>query len=98
MSVNPGRIGVGRVDEVATGRSIGVDPEEVVDTALADLPGVDAKALLDAGTLPVTELYADEKVALMREVARVRDEPVPAGLRGGKPRKKRAPKKTETPS
>jgi class 3 adenylate cyclase len=49
------------------GRRIGVDPEEVVYTTVADLPGADAKAVRDAGTLPVTELYADERV------------PVPAG-------------------
>ena len=49
------------------GRRIGVDPEEVVYTTVADLPGADTKALRDAGTLPVTELYADERV------------PVPAG-------------------
>lgn len=44
------------------GRRIGVDPEEVVYTTVADLPGADAKAMRDAGTLPVTELYADERV------------------------------------
>ena len=46
------------------GRRIGVDPEEVVYTTIADLPGADAKALRDAGTLPVTELYAGEREAL----------------------------------
>ena len=44
------------------GRRIGVDPEEVVYTTVADLPGVDAKAMRDAGTLPVTELYASERM------------------------------------
>ena len=44
------------------GRRIGVDPEEVVYTTVAELPGADAKAMRDAGTLPVTELYADERV------------------------------------
>ena len=46
---------------VEDGRQIGVDPEEVVYTSLAELPGADAKAIRDAGTLPVTELYADER-------------------------------------
>jgi class 3 adenylate cyclase len=44
------------------GRRIGVDPEEVVYTTVADLPGADAKAMRDAGTLPVTELYASERL------------------------------------
>jgi class 3 adenylate cyclase len=44
------------------GRRIGVDPEEVVYRTIAELPGADAKAMRDAGTLPVTELYADERV------------------------------------
>ena len=44
------------------GRRIGVDPEEVVYTTVAELPGADAKAVRDAGTLPVTELYADERL------------------------------------
>jgi len=44
------------------GRRIGVDPEEVVYTTVAELPGVDAKAMRDAGTLPVTELYASERM------------------------------------
>jgi class 3 adenylate cyclase len=44
------------------GRRIGVDPEEVVYTTVAELPGADAKAMRDAGTLPVTELYADERL------------------------------------
>jgi class 3 adenylate cyclase len=44
------------------GRRIGVDPEEVVYTTVADLPGADTKAMRDAGTLPVTELYASERV------------------------------------
>jgi class 3 adenylate cyclase len=43
------------------GRRIGVDPEDVVYTSLADVPGADMKAVRDAGTLPVTELYADER-------------------------------------
>jgi class 3 adenylate cyclase len=47
---------------VEDGRRIGVDPEEVVYTPVADLPGADAKAMRDAGTLPVTELYASERV------------------------------------
>ncbi|MEA2443841.1 MAG: hypothetical protein QOJ12_1133, partial [Thermoleophilales bacterium] len=41
---------------------IGVDPEEVVYTTLADLPGAESKAVRDAGTLPVTELFADERL------------------------------------
>jgi class 3 adenylate cyclase len=45
------------------GARIGVDPEEVVYTMLAELPGADAKAVRDAGTLPVTELFADERGA-----------------------------------
>jgi class 3 adenylate cyclase len=49
---------------VEDGRRISVDPEEVVYTTVAELPGADAKAVRDAGTLPVTELYADERVAL----------------------------------
>jgi class 3 adenylate cyclase len=44
------------------GKRIGVDPEEVVYTTVNDLPGVDAKAMRDAGTLPVTELYASERM------------------------------------
>jgi len=44
------------------GRRIGIDPEEVVYKPVAELPGADAKAMRDAGTLPVTELYADERV------------------------------------
>lgn len=52
---------------IEDGRRIGVDPEEVVYRPIAELPGADAKAMRDAGTLPVTELYADERV------------PVPAG-------------------
>lgn len=47
---------------VEDGRRIGVDPEEVVYTTVAELPGADAKAMRDAGTLPVTELYAGERV------------------------------------
>jgi class 3 adenylate cyclase len=47
---------------VEDGQRIGVDPEEVVYTTVAELPGVDEKAMRDAGTLPVTELYADERV------------------------------------
>jgi class 3 adenylate cyclase len=46
---------------VEDGTAIGVDPEEVVYTTLAELPGADAKAVRDAGTLPVTELFADER-------------------------------------
>ena len=46
---------------VEDGRRIGVDPEEVVYTIVADLPGADAKSVRDAGTLPVTELYAAER-------------------------------------
>ncbi len=49
---------------VEDGRRIGVDPEEVVYQPVADLPGADAKAMRDAGTLPVTELYADERVPM----------------------------------
>ena len=49
---------------VEDGRQIGVDPEEVVYTTVADLPGADKKAMRDAGTLPVTELYADGRVPL----------------------------------
>jgi class 3 adenylate cyclase len=47
---------------VDDGRRIGVDPEEVVYTTIGNLPGVDAKAMRDAGTLPVTELYAAERM------------------------------------
>jgi class 3 adenylate cyclase len=47
------------------GRRIGVDPEEVVYTTVADLPGADAKSVRDAGTLPVTELYAAERVPVL---------------------------------
>jgi class 3 adenylate cyclase len=47
---------------VTDGAPIGVDPEEVVYTTLADLPGAEAKAVRDAGTLPVTELFADERL------------------------------------
>jgi class 3 adenylate cyclase len=47
---------------VEDGRRIGVDPEEVVYTTVAELPGADAKAMRDAGTLPVTELYASERM------------------------------------
>jgi len=47
---------------VEDGKRIGVDPEEVVYTTVAELPGVDAKAMRDAGTLPVTELYASERM------------------------------------
>jgi class 3 adenylate cyclase len=43
------------------GQRIGVDPEEVVYTTLADLPGADAKSVRDAGNLPVTELFAEER-------------------------------------
>jgi class 3 adenylate cyclase len=43
------------------GRRIGVDPEEVVYTTIAELDGADPKAVRDAGTLPVTELYANER-------------------------------------
>jgi class 3 adenylate cyclase len=46
------------------GRRIGVDPEEVVYQPVADLPSADAKAMRDAGTLPVTELYADERAPM----------------------------------
>ena len=49
---------------VEDGRRIGVDPEEVVYTTVADLPGADAKAMRDAGTLPVTELFADGRVPM----------------------------------
>ena len=49
---------------VEDGRRIGVDPEEVVYRTIAELPGVDAKAMRDAGTLPVTELYAAERIPL----------------------------------
>jgi class 3 adenylate cyclase len=49
---------------VEDGRRIGVDPEDVVYTTVAELPGADAKAMRDAGTLPVTELYASERVPL----------------------------------
>ena len=44
------------------GARIGVDPEEVVYTTIAEMPGADAKSIRDAGTLPVTELFADERV------------------------------------
>jgi class 3 adenylate cyclase len=44
------------------GKRIGVDPEEVVYTTVNELPGADAKAMRDAGTLPVTELYASERM------------------------------------
>jgi class 3 adenylate cyclase len=54
---------------VEDGRRIGVDPEEVVYKTVAELPGADAKAMRDAGTLPVTELYADERVALPAPLA-----------------------------
>jgi class 3 adenylate cyclase len=47
---------------VKDGALIGVDPEEVVYTTLADTPDADAKAVRDAGTLPVTELFADERL------------------------------------
>jgi class 3 adenylate cyclase len=47
---------------VEDGRRIGVDPEEFVYTTVAELPGVDAKSMRDAGTLPVTELYASERM------------------------------------
>ena len=47
---------------VEDGRRIGVDPEEVVYRTIAELPGADAKAMRDAGTLPVTELYASERI------------------------------------
>ena len=47
---------------VEDGRRIGIDPQEVVYKTVAELPGADAKAMRDAGTLPVTELYADERV------------------------------------
>jgi class 3 adenylate cyclase len=47
---------------VTDGAPIGVDPEEVVYTTLADLPGAEAKAVRDAGTMPVTELFADERL------------------------------------
>jgi class 3 adenylate cyclase len=47
---------------VEDGTAIGVDPEEVVYTTLADMPGADRKAVRDAGTLPVTELFADERL------------------------------------
>ena len=46
------------------GDRIGVDPEDVVYTPVAELPGADAKAVRDAGTLPVTELFAEERRAL----------------------------------
>jgi hypothetical protein len=49
---------------VEDGRRIGVDPEEVVYTTIADLPGADAKAMRDAGTLPVTELYLAERAGV----------------------------------
>jgi class 3 adenylate cyclase len=47
---------------VEDGAPIGVDPEEVVYTTLVEMPGADAKAVRDAGTLPVTELFADERL------------------------------------
>jgi class 3 adenylate cyclase len=47
---------------VKDGAPIGVDPEDVVYTTLADMPGAEAKAVRDAGTLPVTELFADERL------------------------------------
>ncbi len=47
---------------VDDGAPIGVDPEEVVYTPLADFPAADGKAVRDAGTLPVTELYAYERM------------------------------------
>jgi class 3 adenylate cyclase len=47
---------------VKDGAPIGVDPEEVVYTTLADMPGADGKAVRDAGTLPVTELFAEERL------------------------------------
>jgi class 3 adenylate cyclase len=40
---------------------IGIDSREVVYQTLAELPGADAKAVRDAGTLPVTELFAEER-------------------------------------
>ena len=43
-------------------RRVGIDPQEVVYCTLAELPGVDAKAVRDAGTLPVTELFEDERL------------------------------------
>jgi class 3 adenylate cyclase len=46
---------------VEDGREVGVDPEDLVYTSLAEVPGADAKAVRDAGTLPVTELFADER-------------------------------------
>jgi class 3 adenylate cyclase len=41
---------------------IGIDPQEVVYCTLAELPGVDTKAVRDAGTLPVTELFEEERL------------------------------------
>jgi class 3 adenylate cyclase len=43
-------------------RRVGIDPQEVVYRTLADLPGADAKSIRDAGTLSVTELFADERL------------------------------------
>ena len=46
---------------VEDGLRVGVDPEDVVYTSLAELPGAQTKAVRDAGTLAVTELFADER-------------------------------------
>jgi class 3 adenylate cyclase len=43
-------------------RRVGINSQEVVYSTLAELPGADAKSIRDAGTLPVTELFADERV------------------------------------
>jgi hypothetical protein len=43
-------------------RRVGIDPQEVVYCTLAELPGVDAKVVRDAGTLPVTELFEEERL------------------------------------
>src|SRR4051812_21816544 len=43
-------------------RRVGISPQEVVYCTLAELPGVDAKVVRDAGTLPVTELFEDERL------------------------------------
>jgi class 3 adenylate cyclase len=43
-------------------RQVGIDPQEVVYCTLAELPGVDGKVVRDAGNLPVTELFAEERL------------------------------------
>jgi class 3 adenylate cyclase len=42
---------------------VGIDPQAVVYCTLAELPGADEKSIRDAGTLSVTELFADERLA-----------------------------------